>query len=90
MYTTASTPDLGPPSLLSKILGDLTPEVKRLGHEAEHSPPSSAEVKNAITPLPQYIFMAWCLVKDRHNFIFTFTDDVALKRLVIRQSLKYL
>jgi hypothetical protein len=23
--------------------------------------------------LPQYIFMAWCLVKHRDNFTFTFT-----------------
>jgi hypothetical protein len=26
----------------------------------------------AIPPLPQYIFMAWCLVKQRDNFIFSF------------------
>jgi hypothetical protein len=34
--------------------GDLPPEVKRQGREADHSPPSSAEVKNggAIPPLP--------------------------------------
>jgi hypothetical protein len=25
-----------------------------------------------IIPLPQYVFMAWCLVKHRDNFIFTF------------------
>jgi hypothetical protein len=24
------------------------------------------------TPLPQYVFMAWCLVKHRDNFTFTF------------------
>jgi hypothetical protein len=31
---------------------------------------SSAEVKNAwnYTSSPQYIFMAWCLVKHRDNF----------------------
>jgi len=26
--------------------------------------------QGAITPLPQYVFMAWCLVKHRYNFIF--------------------
>jgi len=26
-----------------------------------------------ISPLPQYVFMAWYLVKHRDNFIFTFT-----------------
>jgi hypothetical protein len=24
------------------------------------------------TPLPQYVFMAWCLVTQRNNFTFTF------------------
>jgi hypothetical protein len=35
------------------------------GREAEHSPPSSAEVNNAWshTSTPQYAFMAWCSVK---------------------------
>jgi len=27
----------------------------------------------AISPLPQYAFMVWCLVKHRDNFTFTFT-----------------
>jgi len=42
------------------------------GCEADHSPPSSTEVKNvsSLHPLPQYIFMAWCLVKHRDNFTF--------------------
>jgi hypothetical protein len=36
----------GPPSLLSNgYPGALSPGVKRLGREADHSPPSSAEVK---------------------------------------------
>jgi hypothetical protein len=40
----------------------LSLEVKRPGCEADHSPLSSAEVKNAwsYNPLPQYAFMAWC------------------------------
>jgi hypothetical protein len=39
--------------------------VKQLGCEADHSPPSSAEVKNvwSCTSTPQYAFMAWCSVK---------------------------
>jgi hypothetical protein len=47
-------------------------EVKRAGREFDHSPPSSAEVKNAwgYTSIPQYVFMAWCLVKRRDNFYF--------------------
>jgi hypothetical protein len=48
--------------------------VKRLGREADHSPPSTAEVKNAwnYTSTPQYVFMVWCLFKHRDNFTFTF------------------
>jgi hypothetical protein len=44
--------------------------VKQLGYEADHSPPSSAEVKNVWndTSIPQYVFMAWCLVKHGDNF----------------------
>jgi len=40
--------------------------------------PSSAEVKNAWrhTLLPQYAFMAWCLVKHRDNFTFTLAFNV--------------
>jgi hypothetical protein len=47
--------------------------VKQLGCEADHSPLSSAEVKNvwSYTSTPQYVFMAWCLVKHRDNFTFT-------------------
>jgi hypothetical protein len=28
-------------------------------------------MRGAIPPLPQYVFMAWCLVKHRDNFTFT-------------------
>jgi len=28
-------------------------------------------MNEAIPPLPQYAFMAWCLVKHKHNFTFT-------------------
>jgi hypothetical protein len=51
----------GPPSLLSNgYQGLLLRGAKRQGREADHSPPSSAEVKNggAMPPLPPYVFMA--------------------------------
>jgi len=41
-------------------------EVKRPGREADHSYPSSAEVKEWVElylPLSQYTFMAWSSVK---------------------------
>jgi hypothetical protein len=43
----------------------------RPGREADHSPPSSAEVKNAwsYTSTSQYVFMAWCLVKHRETLL---------------------
>jgi len=42
----------------------LSPEVKRPGREADHSPPSDAEVNAwSYTSTPPYVFMAWCLVK---------------------------
>jgi hypothetical protein len=43
-----------------------SPEVKQPGHEADHSPPSSAKVKNmwSYTSTPQYNLMAWCLIKQ--------------------------
>jgi len=45
--------------------------IKWLGSEADHSPPSSTAVKNACsyTSTPPYIFTAWCLVRQRENFI---------------------
>jgi hypothetical protein len=30
-------------------------------------------MRGAIPPLPQYPFMAWCLVKHRDSFTYTFT-----------------
>jgi hypothetical protein len=60
-FTTVSRQDLGstqPP--LQWVSGALSLEVKRPGREADHSPPSSADVKNAwsYTSTPQYAFMA--------------------------------
>jgi hypothetical protein len=52
--------------------GALSPGVKLPGREADHSPPSSAEVKNAwsYTSTSPFVFIAWCLVKYRDNFTF--------------------
>jgi len=51
--------------------------VKRPGHEADHSPPSSAEVINAWSYLstPQYVIMVWCVVNHCDNFTFTKEHD---------------
>jgi hypothetical protein len=53
------------------------PGVKRPGHETDHSPPSNAEVKNAWScdSIPQYVFMAWCVVKHRTILFLLYTWD---------------
>jgi hypothetical protein len=64
-----------PSSLLScGYQGALPLEVKVSEHEADHSPPSSGEIKNAwnYTFTPTHVFMAWCLTNHRDRF-FTFS-----------------
>jgi hypothetical protein len=73
LFVTASRPALRltqPP--IQWVPGTLTPEVKQLWREADHLPPSSAEVKNAwsYTSTLPYSFMACCLVEHRGNFTF--------------------
>jgi hypothetical protein len=71
LFTTASRTALGPiQPPIQWIPGALSLGIKWPWREADHSPPSSAEVKNAwsCTSNPQYVFMAWCLVKHRDNF----------------------
>jgi hypothetical protein len=70
---------LGPTqSPLQWVLGALSPGVKRPRREADHSLPTSAEVKNTrmCTSTPPYIFMTQCLISltqgQRYN-CFTFT-----------------
>jgi hypothetical protein len=56
------------------VLRALSPEIKRPVREADHSPPSSAEVKNVwgYTITPQYVFKLRCLGKQSDNFSFTY------------------
>jgi hypothetical protein len=47
LLSTLSRPVLGPTQLpIQWLPGDLLPWVKRPGREADHSPPTSADVKN--------------------------------------------
>jgi hypothetical protein len=55
LFSMASRPTLGPTHLpIQSVLEAISPGLKRLGREADNSPPSSAEVKNGgiIPPLP--------------------------------------
>jgi hypothetical protein len=71
-FTTASRTALEPTQPPIQWEPGAFPGIKRPGREADHSPPSNAEVKNAwsYTSTPQYVFMTWCLVKHRDNFTF--------------------
>jgi hypothetical protein len=45
------------------VPGAISPEEKRPGREADHSPPPSAEVKDSeAIPTLTYVFMVWCLI----------------------------
>jgi hypothetical protein len=74
LFTTVYRTALGPTQpLIQWVPGAFSLGVKRLEREADHSPPSSAEVKKAWSsiPTPQYVFMVWCFVKHRDIFNFT-------------------
>jgi hypothetical protein len=73
LFTTMSRMVLGPTQAPIKWApGALSLGEKQPGHEADHSPQSSAEVKNvwSYTSIPQCIFMVWYLVKHKDSFTF--------------------
>jgi hypothetical protein len=70
LFDTVFKPALGLTQLPNQWVPEaLSLRVKRPGREADHSPPPSA-VFNAwsSTSTPQYVFMAWLLVKHRDDF----------------------
>jgi hypothetical protein len=62
IFSSPSRPDRlwGPHNLLSYGYGALSAGVKRQGREADHSPPTSGEIKKMFiyTSTPPYAFMA--------------------------------
>jgi hypothetical protein len=61
IFSASSRPALGPTQPpIQWVPGALSPGVKRLEREADHSPPASAEVKKIwiYTSTPPYAFMA--------------------------------
>jgi hypothetical protein len=68
LFTNASRPALGPTQPpIQWVPGAPSLEVKRSRREADHSPPSSAEVKKAWSYnfTPQYAFMEWSSVNKK-------------------------
>jgi hypothetical protein len=63
------------------------PAVKRPGREADHSSPSSVEIRmrGSIFPLPQYAFMAWWSVKRSTGTTLLYCDRLTnyLSRLTV-------
>jgi hypothetical protein len=72
LFTTASRTALGPTQPpIQWVPGALSLGVKQPVCEPDHSPPSSAEVKNewSYTSTPQYTFIAWCSVKAQRQLL---------------------
>jgi hypothetical protein len=75
-FDTASRPALEltqPP--IQWVPGALSLGVKRLESEADHSSPSSTEVKECVELYLHFlkVFTAWCLIKHRENLPLSFT-----------------
>jgi hypothetical protein len=67
LFGAKTRPALGHTQLpIQRVPGTLSLGVKRPGNEAEHSPPSSAQINNerSYTSTPSYIFTERCLVKQ--------------------------
>jgi hypothetical protein len=61
-------------------IGVLSPVIKWPGREADLSHPRGADVKNAWSYIstPQYVFMAWYIVKQGVNFVIMVVDSVGI------------
>jgi hypothetical protein len=59
-FSVSSRPSLGPLAPYQWVPRAFSPGVKRQGREADHSPPTNAEVKKTwiYTSTPPYVFMA--------------------------------
>jgi hypothetical protein len=69
---TVPSPALEPTQAPVQSLSEaLSPSLKRPGREADHSLPSSADIKNtwSYTSTPSYAFMVGCLVNKAQGLI---------------------
>jgi hypothetical protein len=78
LLTTASRPALGPTHhRIRCVPGALSLGVKRLGREADHSPPSSAQVKEYVKLYLHYLNTpSWRGAQLKHKDNFTFLISV--------------
>jgi hypothetical protein len=86
LFTTASRTALEPTQPpIQWVPGALTLGIKRPGLEADHSPPSSAEVKNAwsYTSTPPVRLHGGAQLKYRDNFTFTHYRTMQLNTSVL-------
>jgi hypothetical protein len=77
---------LGPTQpLIQWVPGALSPGIKWIQHETDHSPPANAEVKNewSYSSSQPHIFMVWCLINTRDNFTLIKDHGIILNSEVI-------
>jgi len=74
------------------VPGILSLAVKEPGREADHSPLSSAEVKNAwsYTSTVRYTFMTWFSVKEKHKCYVADIFTQGMKIYIFLYFVKYL
>jgi hypothetical protein len=98
LFTIASRPALEPTQPpIQWLAGALSLGVKRLGSEADLSPPSRLRMSRFIPPLPQYAFSAWCSVKAQGQIYLYFAcpayltpwTRVILEKLIVTQLVKF-
>jgi hypothetical protein len=92
LFATMSRTALGPTQPpIQWVPGALSLGVKLPGHETDHSPPSSAEVKEWVELYLQSPNMAsWRRAQLRHRDKFTFTSQIKHKEIFITPLSTYL
>jgi hypothetical protein len=73
-FSKSSGSGVHPTSYLIGTRGSFPGGVKRPGHEADPSPPTSAEVKKMwiYTFTPPYAFMEWCLITEAQGQLYLY------------------
>jgi hypothetical protein len=86
--SSVSTPFLEPTQLRIRLVsGAVSSGIKRLGREADHAPPSSAEIRNdwSYTSAPQCVFIAWQFHLSIYPCCSHFEHRISVKRFVSLQ-----